>query len=296
MKILNFEAKACERVRQQLDALLSNELTAAAQRECTNHLARCAACAEMFDARQRVKEALKTAVTNSDPASVALRERILNELAQTPPGLQPAWGRSGRRWWLAAAAALLVCAVGFGFLRWSTKPSATLASLPETGVEPNVRLLQIGLRDHVHCALGRDFSAGPPSLAQMAQELGPEFSPLASLVQRHVPSDYAILSAHHCRFAGRSFVHLVLNRQQTRLSLVLTKKNGEAFDQTKVATLVQASGVPLHQMSAQPLHVAGFETSSFLAFVVSGLAPSENVHLATRLAPAVHAWLTQLAG
>ena len=175
MKVINFEEKACERIRKQLDALVSNELATETKLEVTNHLARCAACTEALGARQRVKQALKDAVANDEPASAALCDRILKEIGQTSV---PTANRNYHQWWLAAAAALLVCAVGFGLVRWSNRqpaPATTLATLNEPAAESNARILKIGLRDHVHCAVGRDYSAGPRSFERMAQEMGPDF-------------------------------------------------------------------------------------------------------------------------
>jgi anti-sigma factor (TIGR02949 family) len=296
MQVINFEEKACERVRKQLDAFVSDELAAEAKLAVTSHLASCSACAEALEARQRVKQALKEAITNDEGAPAALRNRILKEIGQHSA---PAANRNYRQWWLAAAAALLLCAVGFGLLRWSNQqhaPAADLASLTETASEPNARVLKIGLGDHVHCAVGRDYSAGPRSFERMAQEMGPDFINLVPLVRERVPADYAVMIAHQCKFEGRSFVHLILSNQQTLLSLVLTKKNGEAFDQNNVGAIVQASGVPLHQMSAQNLAVAGFETRDYLAFVVSNLDTNNNLQIATKLAPAVRDFLAKLAG
>lgn len=295
MKVINFEEKACERVRKQLDAFVSNELAAQATLEITGHLTRCRACAEALDARRRVKQALKEAIANDEPAPTLLRDRILKEIGQNSA---PAANRAYRQWWLAAAAALLLCAVGFGLVRWSNRQHAsetTLAGLNKPAAEPNAQILKIGLRDHVHCAVGRDYSGGPRSFERMAQELGPDFVNLAPLVRARVPADYVVLSAHQCKFEGRNFVHLILSNQQTLLSLVLTKKHGEAFDQNNVGAIVQASGVTLHQMSAQNAAVAGFETRAYLAFVVSNLDQNHNLQIAAQLAPAVRDFLAKLA-
>ncbi len=296
MQVINFEEKACERVRKQLDALVSDELAAEAKLAVTSHLARCSACAEALEARQRVKQALKEAITNDEGAPAALRERIIKEIGQHSV---PAANQNYRQWWLAAAAALLLCTVGFGLLRWANRqPASTskLASLTEAASEPNAQVLKIGLRDHVHCAVGRDYSAGPRGFERMAQEMGPDFISLVPLVRGRVPVDYVVMIAHQCKFEGRSFVHLILSNQQTLLSLVLTKRNGEAFDQNNVGAIVQASGVPLHQMSVQNLAVTGFETRDYLAFVVSNLDTNNNLQIATQLAPAVRDFLTKLAG
>lgn len=83
-------------------------------------------------------------------------------------------------------------------------------------------------------------------------------------------------------------------RSQTLLSLTLTRKNGEAFDQRNVSAIAQtASDLPLHQMRAQNLSVAGFETRDYLGYAVSGLDQSNHLQLAVALAPAVRDWLAR---
>ncbi|MCI0665785.1 MAG: hypothetical protein L0220_32410, partial [Acidobacteria bacterium] len=150
--------------------------------------------------------------------------------------------------------------------------------------------------DHIHCALHRDFSAGPRSFERMSHDLGPEYIGLIPSVKERVPQDYTLMVGHRCDFKGRNFVHLILTNQKTILSVILTKKNGETFDKNAVAAVMQASGAPLYRARLQDQEVVGFETRDYLAYVVSGLPQDEHLRLASSLTPSVRNFLGRLEG
>ncbi len=292
--MMNFD---CARIQT---ALAKNEPIRMSS-ELAQHLGDCAACAALLDARQGVKSILQRAIANETAAPVALRARIRRELRQP----STAWQRVfswfdglNHKWMLAAAAAALL--VTIGGLSWVRRQPASgmseIASLQReaTVTEHNARILKIGFGNHVHCAVARDDSAGPRSFAQMAQAIGYAWIELVPLVKEHVPTDYRVMIAHRCKFEGRAFIHLILSNQQTLLSLVLTPKNGEAFDAQEA--IAQIAGVTLHQMREQNYSVAGFETAAYLGYVVSGLTAEQNLQLALRLAPAVTEFVTRREG
>ena len=95
---------------------------------------------------------------------------------------------------------------------------------------------------------------------------------------------------------GDGFIHLILTNQKTILSIVLTKKNDEAFDRSALATVLQGSGAPLYQARLRDQEIIGFETRDYLAFVVSGLPQEDHFQLASGLAPSVRNFLVQLEG
>ena len=282
---MNFD---CARIQT---ALKNNEPIKLSE-ELTRHLSDCVACAALLEARQSVKATLQRAMANDAAAPAALRARIRRELSQPPTVWQSvlSWfGGLNNGWMLAAAAAALLVTIGGVSLvrKQQAVETSQFASLNhETAVtEHNARLLKIGFGNHRHCAVERDYSAGPRSFAQMAEALGGEWIELVALTTEHVPADYCVMIAHRCKFEGREFIHLILSNQQTLLSLVLTHKNGEAFDAQPA--IAQIAGVTLHQMREQNYSVAGFETAAYLGYVVSGLEAEQNLQLALRLAPAV---------
>ena len=294
---MNFD---CARIHT---ALKNNELLRMSD-ELAQHLGDCAACAASLEARQGVKAALQSALANDDAAPAALRARIRRELSQP----QTLWQRArawfeglNRNWVIATAAAALLVTVGSVSLarRQPAVETTEIASHRHeaTLTEHNASILKIGFGNHRHCAVEHDYSAGPRSFAQMAQALGDDWIDLVALTKEHVPTDYRVMIAHHCKFEGREFIHLILSNQQTQqmlLLLVLTHKNGEAFD-TQPA-IAQIAGVALHQMREQNYSVAGFETAAYLGYVVSGLEAEKNLQLAVKLAPAVKEFVMRREG
>jgi hypothetical protein len=184
---------------------------------------------------------------------------------------------------------------GWAVMRWpplrSTAALPAQASLNEALTERTAGILKIGLSDHVNCALHQDFSAGRQSGERMSRDLGPDYIGLVSLVKDRVPPDHTVIVAHRCRVSERDFVHLILTNRQTILSVILTKKSGESFDQ---ATALKASGVPLYQARRQDLEVAGFDARTYLAYMVSGLAKESNLQIASNLAPAMRDFIAKL--
>jgi hypothetical protein len=80
-------------------------------------------------------------------------------------------------------------------------------------------VLNVGLRDHLHCAVFRKYSKQPVAAAQMAADLGPEFAGLVPLVQAKLPADFRVIQGHHCTAGGRQYTHLIVAgwRRQDRL-------------------------------------------------------------------------------
>lgn len=298
MKLIDFADKSCDKYRKRLDAYLNNELTEEIRLETLSHLEGCPRCAEELETRQRLKDALRRAVNRDEPAPEELRRRILRKL-------DPQTSRTGwNHWWLAVAAMVVLSAGGFGMWRWLTTQHASEASFQaggQAGVnglisDNNAEVFNVGMGDHIHCALHRDFSSDPRSFERMARDMGPDYIGLVSLVKEHAPQDYTIMVGHRCDYKGRNFIHLILTNQKTIFSIILTKKNGEAFDKSALATVLQGSGAPLYRARMQDQEIVGFETRDHLAYVVSGLPQEAHFQLASGLAPSVHNFLAQLEG
>lgn len=287
--MIDFEERSCEKARVYFDDFLSNELSVETRLEVLRHLERCQGCTEALDARRRVKTALKRAVEQEGLEPAALRERIRKTLKPTT---------IRRHWPLAVAAGVMLALGGWVVTRGPNLRSASdlpsQASLNEPPSERSTDILNIGLSGHVDCALRQDFSAGPRSFEQMSRDLGPDYVGLVPLVKDRVPQGYTMMAAHRCSPQGRDLVHLILTDQQTLLSLVLTKKDGESFGEADPSAVLKTPLVPLYRAHSQDLEVAGFETRDYLAYVVSGLAMESNLQIASSLAPLVNDFLTKL--
>ena len=290
MNVINFEKAYCARIRAYLDSYLNNELLVETTHEVLKHLESCKECAAELQARERVKGLLQKAF-RQDEAPDYLSDRIRREIRKPAP--------DSRRWWMLAAAAAMALFIGvWGVIQWHSAPDSarqeTGSELALTESEENLQILRVGLGDHVHCALDKGLWRERFSSDKMAERLGPEYADIVSLVKERVPGDYELAVGHRCRFKGRKFVHLILNKQETVISLVITQKDGESFSQSDLAAVVEASGTPLRHARLENMEVTGFETRDHLAFVVSNLNKEENLNIASGLAPSVRDFLARL--
>jgi mycothiol system anti-sigma-R factor len=285
MNIINFEQHDCKKVRAYLDSYLNDELLVETTHEVLRHLEHCPACHEAMENRRRVKALLKAAVSK-ETAPADLQEKIRKRIRKDAA---PRWSS----WTLVAAAAAVLIAVGILGLQAWKRTAAT--HTPAVAEAAGAQILEVGLKDHVHCALDAGFANREFTEAEMRERLGPQFFGLVAMVKDRLPGNYRVTVGHRCHAFGREYVHLVLKSPQTVLSLVVTKKNGESFTQNHVAAIAEAAGVPIFGARMNNLEVAGFETSDYLAFVVSDLGREENLQIALALAPPVEAFLGKLA-
>jgi anti-sigma factor (TIGR02949 family) len=282
MSVINFETGGCKRFRPHLDAYLSDELPAETRRGVLSHIEVCTDCREALESRRRVNELLRGAV-RKDAAPLALRQRIRQDLRKAS---SPAW----HRWMLAAAAMIALVAAGGVAVRLLNRAAPVRPQAVAT-TDANVRLLEIGLGDHVHCAIDKGFANLALTEEQMAEKLGADFIGLVAAVREQAPESYRVAVGHRCKFNGREFVHLILKNQRATVSLILTRKAGESFTRDDVATVLESVGAPVYGAHRQGFEVAGFEAGDYLAFVVSDLGGDDNLQIASTLAPAVRDFL-----
>jgi anti-sigma factor (TIGR02949 family) len=274
VKVLNFDSRQCERVRRQLDAYLSNELLVETTGEVLKHLESCEACSQELDTRAQVREALQKAAAKQ-VVPEHLRAAIHERLRNTRPGFF--WGFRATTWALAVASFVLVLVAGEQWLRL------------EQGRQLVARVLSLGVSDHVHCAIrGHNYPevANPPG--QLRKKLGPEYAGLLTVVEEKLPG-FQVLEAHICQVPGspRRYVHFILRRQGTILSVILTRREGESLPVGRFLGARLSGGVDLYKARLEGMSVAGFETNQYFGFVVSDLGQDEMVQLAAGLAPAL---------
>jgi hypothetical protein len=286
MKVLNFEHGECKKIRTYLDSYINNELLVETNHEVLKHLESCQDCAASLDARLRVKRALQTAV-KKEVAPLSLQYRIQREIRKT--GATPSYNW---RTWMIAAAAMVV--VAFGSWGVFKAIQSRNAATKEAFIRQDVEVLNVGLGDHMHCAIDRGFADKRFTDEEMSAKLGTEFYGLVALVKDKVQGRYEVVAGHRCKFKQREFIHLTLRNQDKVMSLVLTKKNGEAFAKATLGKVLQASDVTVHTDRLQNYEVAGFETRDYLAFVVSNLDSQESDQVAASLAPALRDYLAKL--
>ena len=273
---------ACEKARGHLDSYLSRELTQETNREVERHLKSCPQCAAELETRARVRAQLQTAV-RATPVPVGLDAKVrravrggVRDNASRP--------RTGL-WAVAAAAAVIVCVALVGLLRERANPEQAILRKTSGRL---AALLNIGLRDHLHCAVFRKYSKQPIAASQMAADLGPGFAGLLPLVQAKLPRDFRVIQGHHCTAGGRQYMHLIISGGAGGgkiVSLVLTRRQpGESL------------GGGIYQAGVDRFQVVGFESHDYLAYVISDMDANQNLQLAASLAPTLRQYLAEHAG
>ncbi len=265
----------CENIGGRLDAYLSGELPPEASQEIQRHLEGCAGCAADLEARARVRDALRSAV-RATPLPAGMEGRIRGALRA-----QRARPRTGL--YAVAAAAVIVLGVSLaGYLRtWRSPEEAILAKTPGR----LAAVLNVGLRDHLYCALAHKPSQQPAPAGQIAAELGARFAGLAPLIQARLPVYFRIMVAHRCVVGDRRYTHFIIAGGGKLVSLILTPaRPGESLSEG------------IYQAGVDRFQVIGFESHGQLAYVISDLDAQESLQWAANLAPAVRQYLAEHQG
>jgi len=266
---------ACDNIRGRLDSYLSHELPEETVREVQQHLATCPHCTAEFEQLSRLKTRLQTAV-RCTPVPDTLEQKVRQTLhkQRSIPGTG--------LWAVAAAAVVIISAGLIGFWR-PTKPEDAILR-KTTGRLAAV--LNVGLRDHLQCAVFRKYPKQRMPSEQMAGDLGPQFAPLAPLVEARVPAGYHIVQAHICGGAGgREFTHFIMAGGGKLVSLILTRAlPGESLK----------GGI--YQTGVDRFQVVAFQDRDYLAYVISDMDAQDSLQWAASLAPAVREYLSDHTG
>jgi hypothetical protein len=139
------------------------------------------------------------------------------------------------------------------------------------GVRKTGELFEIGVNDHVQCAIAGTYPG-------QTQGLGDQFAPMLQPMLDAAAGD-AVVSAHRCTVADRAYVHIILRRGPTLISVILTQRGAqEVFPRLPGA---------LHAGSRDGYSMAAFESGAYLAYIVSTLPGPQNRELAARLKPII---------
>jgi len=284
MNTLSFDSKRCERIRQQLDSYLSNELLVETASDVVHHLESCQACSRDLESRMRVRDALQRAVSNW-PVPDSVRTDVVRKLRASQA--RSFAGVSVKRWALGLATAALVL---FGLF------AAEWLNL-RRGEQLIASILKLGVSDHVICAIqGHNYPEVPNPPDQIREKLGARYAPLLQVVQQRLPG-FELLEGHICSIPGsdRKYVHFITRGQGTILSVILTERNGAALPRDKLLLSADSDGLGIYQDHLSGMEIAGFESGQYFAFVVSGLNQKKLLELARGLAPALNETLRTTA-
>lgn len=252
------------------------------------HIATCEACAREKEVRSNIMNRARMA-HESLALPVGLETRIRAALAaeQRPP--KTAW--LGAPAWMAAATAFaLVASFGIayqlGYLRWTSASQDSYIASVSSRV---ASILRVGLKDHIHCTIYRQYPKNPPPVEHFAADLGPEYRALIPVVRQQAPAGYQLIIGHKCRYDGRQFVHLALKNSSGQiLSLVIARKGqGESFQTERLPAALAHNGQSFFEGQAQRFAISAFETDSYLVYTVSDLPGEQNMRVLVALAPQV---------
>jgi len=268
MNVIRFEDAACGKVRGYLDSYLSNELLVETNHEVLHHLESCPQCAAELSVRARVRTGLQAAVRGTsvpDGLEGRVQRAVRAQNRRTRASL-----------YTMAVAALLIIGLAIVSLT-RAKPGPEEAILAKASGRLAL-LLNVGLRDHLHCAVFRKYD-------KAVVQLSPEFTDLARLIKARLTGDFRIIQGHRCTAGGRQYLHLIVTHGDKLLSLILTRKrSGESL----------SGGV--FQEGVDRFQVVGFESHDYLVYVISDLDAQQNLQLAANIAPAVREYLAAHAG
>ena len=250
----------CEKVRASLDSLIDGEVQDESSVGLNHHIRSCRECSEEAEARRAIRGRLQSAM-RQQPVPEGLQARVAQRLreAETPHT------RTKPFYLMAFAAAVALFAY-----RLAAPGNSALAAV-----------MQIGVGDHIHCAVSRTgLNTWSP-----VEKLPAAFQPMLPAIRSQVPHDYRLALAHECSFRSRQFVHLIFERGGNRLSLVIARKrDGESLAREGVVTAVSPEG----------FQVAAFERRGFLVYAISDLPPAENAGFLAAVAPTLSRFLDQM--
>ena len=203
------------------------------------------------------------------------------------------------RTWVPVAALLVLGIAGAVWYRAGHRGLVLdPAEVESASLLQNVSLaMRAGLDNHLHCSVygGNPVPDRLPAMAEAAQGLAPQFRELLSVVERRVPPQFRIYSAHECRRQGRKFVHLQLKADQRLLSVIVTRRGaGQSFEKDKAILALAGAGTSIYQARSLRFQLAALETRDYVAYVVSDLAEQDNLIFMTSIAPELRQALERL--
>lgn len=292
MRVIDFGQEECKKAADLLDAFLKNELSAETSQRIAEHVDKCETCSQEAKYRSELQERVQKALRQEMPDAgvearlkARLRRKASNEYLLH-------WAAP-----LAAAAALVIGSFAVWQKmqpeqeRWMTSTEDQRAYLESLyGQVANV--IQIGLRDHVHCAYFRKFAETLPTMDEIVALVGGDYEELAPVVRDSVPEGFHILLGHQCGYAGRHYIHFALGREDDLMSVIITRKEGdESFDKDQLLPVLEAAGSPVYAATADQFETAAFDTENYFVFVISNLPREENLEVAGALTPRIRAFL-----
>ena len=284
----------CTETLRRLDSYVDNELDTAGSAAIASHLESCTRCYEEVELRRRLRNRLKQAVAAA-PAAPYLHTKVTARLHASER--HHGWFDLPRQ--LAAAAAMVAICVGvtaiayqLGHLRLTARAQESYIGSISSRV---ASIMRVGLGDHVHCSIFRQYPKEAPPLEQMVADLGPDYKGLVDVIAPHVPQGFRVMQGHRCKYHGRQFVHLSMKSGKNLISVVITRKReGETFRTSKLLPALSQPGLPIYHDGVQRFDITGFETRDHLVYLVSDATAKQSQELMLAVAPGIEKYLAKL--
>jgi hypothetical protein len=274
----------CSHIHELIDIYLDGELSPDEQPSFDVHLKDCPQLTETIAKRAGLRTRIRAAAKDRVATPPGLEQKVRARLGNPARRYQRAWPLT------MATAATIVLAFGLaiywraGGLRLTPASRESYIASCAEGISP---VMQVGLKQHIHCAVFRKPGSAAPSREGMARDLGPRFAELIPAVQRHLPGGFRVTEAHLCHYQGRTYTHVTATDGRGLVSLLVTDRiNGEALE-SKLRPVAANAGEALFTTSAQRFSVAGFETRNHLIYFVSDLNSGQNLTLFNQMVPEV---------
>jgi anti-sigma factor (TIGR02949 family) len=282
----------CADVRARLDPLQDRQIPESDAERIEAHLEGCPECRAIMANRKALRARVRSAVRDAEvPPDLGHRVQFAITRAAAPRHFfSGGYGRT----LLAVAAALLITAGGFYFRPASEAPSKeTQQQFIARLTDEVAPMMRVGLRQHIHCGVFREYPINAPALASLAA--GKQVSAaLIDAVEAHAPVGLDVVLAHRCTYQGREYIHVVARGKGHLMSLLITRRAaGETLaPDAKAATRLDPDILSAEAQSGpDAFSIDAFQTGEYFVYLVSDSAPAQNRKALEAMTPQVRAAL-----
>ncbi len=267
----------CRDFREIIDSYLSDELLTETNHDVLRHLEDCEKCRNVIKARRAVRDHLKSAVVNSPQYQIGknfthnLRTQLKYETLQNQEiNSTPQFGFKS---WIAVAAGLILVFT-FGFILvndlGNTGESVIADNNHLTNEVPLNHVVNTAFGDHLFCGI-KHGSVEPIKFVQTPAKYE-NVGQVAMLPIEKVLKRYKLKEAHTCVYNETQFTHLLVEKDNEVLSVMLT-------DENKADKL----GEDIAYYSSNKYQMARFDVKNTAVFVISDLNKQTNSQVAQAL-------------
>ena len=207
----------CRDVREMADSFLCEELLTETNHEILRHLDTCPSCRTEFDARRRLRSALRGAFNRAPElrSSTDFQNRLRDQLHDA--SIRGTGLRSLSWRWFALAAGV-VLAVGVAGVALMKPP-----------VDPTDVLARDAVGDHQNCALKYRLVRMPVPLEEAAQQFDSAYRLLLNAPPDDVPTPEGparVTERHSCAYGAHRFGHVIMKYRGRVVSLLMAANDG----------------------------------------------------------------------